>query len=253
MRIAIMQPTYLPWIGYFDMIDQVDAFVFLDDVQVVKRSWGVRNRIKTAQGEQMLSVPILKERPRHERLYANTRTNPEHGWTGKHLRSIQQAYSKTPFFEQVFHPFERALQNAPEMLGDMNRSLIAHFAGQLRIETPFVAASGLDGIGGQKDHRLVALCRALEADSYLSALGSADYIEAEGPAGAFGQAGIELVYHHYEHPEYPQLHGEFLPYMCILDLLFNVGTEQALAIIRSGRRTPWSVAAVRKQKGYENH
>ena len=239
MRLAIMQPTYLPWLGYFDMIDQVDEFVLLDDVQVVKRSWGVRNRIKTAQGELMLSIPTSKERPRRERLYSNTRVNDDHPWMDKHLRSVEQAYGKAPFFEEVIRDYEQLLRGHDRRLGRLNGRIIRWIAEKIGIQTAISRASDLPEIDGRKDRRLVAICRKKGADSYLSAQGSAAYIEAERPGGAFGLHGIELYYHHYDHPVYPQLYGNFLPSMCVLDLLFNCGYSDALGVIRKGRRAPY--------------
>lgn len=240
MRIAVMQPTYLPWIGYFDMIDQVDHFVFLDDAQVVKQSWGVRNRIKTAQGELMLSVPFSRDQSIKERLYCNTLVHDQVPWVKKHLRSVQLTYSKAPFFQEIIEDYEELLNGPDRRLGMINSRIIQFFSKKIGIETPFTYSSELQGLTGRKDVRLVSICRALGANTYLSAQGSAEYIESERPGGAFTPNGIALYYHHFEHPEYPQLHGEFLPYLCILDLLFNCGYDQALAVIRSGRKEPYT-------------
>jgi hypothetical protein len=248
-----MQPTYLPWIGYFDMIDQVDGFVFLDNVQVVKQSWGVRNRIKTVQGELMLSIPIKKDRILPERLYCNTLVNDDHPWMDKHLKSVEQAYRKAPYFEEVMADYEGLLRESDRRLGPLNANIIRTIARKTGISTPVTFASELEGLSGRKDDLLVEICRHKGADAYLSAQGSAQYIEADRPGGAFSLHGIELFYHRFEHPEYPQLYNGFVPYMCVLDLLFNCGYKDALSVIRSGRHEPYPRDEFVKQRLNEEH
>ncbi len=238
MKAAIMQPTYLPWIGYFDMIDQVDTFVFLDDVQLVKRSWGVRNRIKTPQGELMLTVPVRKTKSREETFYSNAKINYEEKWTEKHLESIKRAYSKSSNFSEFFPVIEKLLSAKYDTVAGLNISIIKTFAGLLGLNTKFLRSSDLSGIEGAKDERLVSICKKINAGYYLSARGSAEYIERNNPGGAFSKNGIELYYHNYVHPIYKQLSGNFIPFMSVIDLIFNEGLENSLEIIRSGRREP---------------
>ncbi|WP_051617023.1 WbqC family protein [Desulfonatronovibrio hydrogenovorans] len=234
--VAIMQPTYLPWIGYFDLIDQVDQFVFFDDVNVLKRSWGVRNRIKTAQEEVFLTVPIKSNANRVSRFFFNTGIDYSHNWQKKHLRTIAQAYSKAPFFKKVYPDFEKLINTQYPTIADLNIMIIRMVVDKIGIKTRLCCSSEISDIDGRKDDRLVKICRALSADKYLSPQGSAVYIEADQPGGTFPDAGVELFYHNYEHPEYPQQGSSFLSHMCILDLLMNCGYEQALDLIRSGRR-----------------
>ena len=119
-----MQPTFLPWIGYFDMMDQVDHFILYDDVQLAKRSWQIRNRIKTAQGELFLTVPVKKTKNRDELLISEAEISYEENWQSKHLKSIEIAYGKAPYFSEVFH-FICGLYSAKErFLGDFNSQFI---------------------------------------------------------------------------------------------------------------------------------
>ncbi len=236
MICAIMQPTYLPWIGYFDLVDRVDKFVFLDDAKVSKQSWGVRNRIRTAQGELYLTVPLKNYRDHEARLFTNTEIDYGRGWTGKHLKTIAQAYAKAPHFAEVFADLEALLGESYPAIGDLNISAIRRFSERIGIATDFFRASRLAGTPGQKDGRLVAICRAVGASRYLSPQGSAVYIEKERPGGAFPEAGIALDYHNFAHPVYPQRGSDFLSHMAIVDLLMNCGYAAALGIIRSGRR-----------------
>jgi len=234
--IAIMQPTYLPWIGYFDLIDQVDKFVFFDDVKVSKQSWGVRNRLKTKQGEIYITVPIKNYKDHANRLFSNTEINYSERWQVKHLKTIAQSYSKAPFFKNIYEDFKSVVDSEYATIADLNISIIRLVAAKMHIRTKCCRSSEIKGIDGRKDDRLVKICQALGANQYLSPQGSADYIEAIRPGGAFSEAGIELFYHNFDHPEYPQQGSSFLSHMGIVDLLMNCGYEQSLDIIRSGRR-----------------
>lgn len=236
MRIAIMQPTYLPWIGYFDLIDQVDQFVFFDNVQMVRRSWGVRNRIKSAQGELFLSVSVSKNKSRNESLYNNASINYDTKWQHNHLKSIVHNYKKAPYFENIYEVLEPLLTTEYVSIGALNSTIIHKLCQGMDLTTPLVSASSLDDLVGKKDELLASICQALSATEYLSPKGSAVYLEAENPGGAIVKHGMELYYHEYEHPVYPQLYGAFIPYMGIIDLLFNVGFGEALNYIRQGRQ-----------------
>jgi hypothetical protein len=244
-KCAIMQPTYNPWLGYFDLIDSVDIFVYLDDVQLEKQSWQVRNRIKTPQGELYLTIPTKRILGLKKTLIKNAHINDKENWREKHLKSIFFFYKKAPYFEEVF-PFIENLVNAPfQYLGDFNINFIENIKKRIGIKTKTIRSSSLN-IVGRKDEKLAKICKALNCDFYLSPQGSAVYIEKEKPGGKLVENGIEVYYHNYEHPTYRQLHGDFLPYMGIIDLLFNEGFEKALEIIRKGRRPPIHYLEFRK-------
>ncbi len=236
MIIAIMQPTYMPWIGYFDLIDQVDSFVFFDDVKVLKRSWGVRNRIKTPQGELYLTVPLKKCLDQKESLFTNTEIAYIENWKTKHLKTISHTYSKSAYFRDVYNDLEYLLSHEYTCIGELNISVIRFFSEKCGIRTKLYCSSELPDISGAKDDRLVSICRSLGADKYLSPQGSAVYIEEKTAGGAFPEAEIELYYHNFVHPEYPQIGIPFLSYMSIIDLFMNCGYEDALDIIQLGRR-----------------
>jgi hypothetical protein len=229
VEIAIMQPTFLPWIGYFAMIDRVDRFVYLDSVQFAKRSWQQRNRIKTAQGELMLSVPVLSKGKRDQTI-AEAQVDWDSGFAAKQLRSIETAYRAAPHFAQYFEPLKaRLTANAPS-LADYTIGLIEVLCESFGIDTPRERSSALKA-GGQKAELLAAICNELGAERYLSAPGSREYIEE---SDAFRAAGVAVNYHEYVHPAYAQGAGEFLPYMAAVDLLFHCGGEAGLRIIRQG-------------------
>jgi hypothetical protein len=248
MKLAISQPTYLPWIGQFNLMDQADLFVFYDDVQVVKQSWGTRNVIKTSQGPIWLSVPILHDKSFSEAKFNNTRTDDKKKWKEKHFKGIQNAYAKTPFYKTVIEWLEPVMLNDIQVLGDNNSHLIKNISKQIGITTRFIDSTNLHSKSGVKDTRLVAICKELGADTYISPFGAHSYIESENTSGAFANSGIELLYHNYIHPSYPQIHGDFIEYMCILDLLFNVGFENALDVIRSGKKEPLTSNDIKNEK-----
>lgn len=243
---AIMQPTYLPWIGYFDMIDSVDRFVVLDDAQVLKRSWGVRNRILSQAGETMLTVPLSGHRHGEGSAFVDTRIDQSQAWARAHLASIRHAYAKAPFFAEIFAQLEAWLGAGHETIGALNEDFIRTTARRIGIDTPIERASDLAGIAGRKDDRLLAICRAIGARAYLAAPGSAAYIEAgDREGGAFEGSGVALAYHHYDHPAYPQRGDAFTSHMSIVDLLMQCGYASALEIIRSGRRRPLAPAELK--------
>ncbi len=231
-----MQPTYNPWLGYFDLMDKVDIFVYLDNVQLAKRSWQVRNRIKTSQGELFLTIPIKKTKKREKTLIYEAVINDEENWRKKHLKALELNYRKAPYFDEVFPFVNKLIFNDINILGDFNINIIEAIKDKIGIKTKTLKTSQLKDLKGKKDELLVNICKKLNCDTYVSPQGSACYIEKGKPGGLFTENNIDLYYHNYKHPAYNQLYGDFLPYMGIFDLLFNEGFSNALDIIRKGRK-----------------
>jgi hypothetical protein len=213
-----MQPTYLPWLGYFDMMARVDTFVLLDNVQFEKASWQQRNRIKTAQGELMLTVPIRKGPV--DRLIADTEINTETRFANTHAKSLQTAYGKAPFASDYLPELTSLVKSGPPMLGAFNESLIRWIAAQLGLTTRIIRGSDLAATG-RRTELTVAQCLELGASDYLAAGGSREYTSQEP---GFAQHGIAVEYHSYVHPTYEQLHGPFIPFLSAVDALLNVGS-----------------------------
>ncbi len=237
---AIMQPTYLPWMGYFDLVDQADIFVLLDDVQLAKRSWQVRNRVRRTDGEAlMLSIPVRKTAERDALLLGKAEVNDSTGWRRKHLASLENAYAAAPFGDSALAIWRDVLALDTTRLADLHIAAIERVISVIGAEARLVRSSSV-GASGSKDDRLRNICTAMGADAYLSALGSAAYISADNPEGAFAGSGIDLTYQHYEHPAYEQAGREFMPYLGVIDLLAHVGPDRALSVIRSGRRPAYS-------------
>lgn len=228
--VAIMQPTYLPWLGYLAMMARVDHFVFLDHVQFAGRSWQQRNRIKSARGELMLTVPVAK-RGQREAAINEVFIDYGHDFPMSHLSSIRHAYARAPHFEAIWLGLRPILEARHEKLVALNLAIIRLFAEQLDIQTPTSLSSSL-GLTEKREALLVAICRALGATRYLSPPGSMDYL---GSGTLFREAGIGLDIHKYEHPVYPQLHGEFIPYMSALDAIAMLGPGARAVMLRGIR------------------
>lgn len=230
MIAVIMQPTYLPWIGYFHLMDQGDIFVLLDNVQFEKQSWQQRNRIKTPNGPQWLSLPVGKKFPQSisEAVLVD---RPD--WRDKHWKSIAQTYRKAPFWAMHGPGLEALYSREWVSLADLNIALIDWLRAAFGIATPMVRASGLP-VAGKRVDLLLSICAHLGADTYLSPAGAADYIEEDN---RFSAHGITLLYQRYAHPRYPQINGPFASHMAAIDLLFNQGPE-SLRIIREGGLEP---------------
>jgi hypothetical protein len=221
----------MPWIGYFDLIDQSDTFVILDSVQFEKQSWQQRNRIKTPTGLQWLTVPVIF-RGRLGQLINEVVIRADE--SQKHLRAIELNYRRAPYFARYFPEIAVILEKHPAggLLADLNIDLIRWCCGALHIQTPLVRSSELNQ-PGRRSELLVNLCRFFKAEFYLSPPGSAVYLLDDMPI--FSDAGIQVAFQHFEHPAYRQMFPPFIPYASLLDLLFNEG-EDSLGILRGGRR-----------------
>jgi hypothetical protein len=230
MRAVVLQPTYLPWMGYFGMIDIADTFVFYDDVQFSVQSWQQRNKIKSANGNWIwLSVPIVRKFGQN---INDVRINNTTNWKKKHWASIFQSYTKAPCFEEYKEEIERIFQIEREYLSDLNISIIKKLSELLGVRIPeFMKSSEFGDITGQKTDRLLLVLEKIGADEYVSGPGAKEYINI----GVFKEKGIKLYWYEFQHPVYPQIRGEFISYLSAIDLLFNTGGEAA-GYIREGAK-----------------
>lgn len=228
---AIMQPTYLPYLGYFHLIAEAHVFVFLDDVQFARRSWQQRNRILGAEGELMLSVPVRKTG--RDAAIRHIALSDEEPWRERHLASIRHAYARRPHFAEGMGFIESHLARPHTHLADLNCEMIEDAAARLRLTAHFMRASALPGRPGERSHHLLALCRAAGAAAYLSPTGSQGYMEADG---VFDAAGFPVRFQKFVEVAYPQGRETFTPYMAFLDAVMNLGwagTAQLLARMRA--------------------
>ena len=229
MNCVILQPSYIPWRGYFEQIYRADVFVFYDDVQYDKHGWRNRNRIKNHQGGQWLTIPVHSKGVVVENVPINEiEIAWEQSWAERHWRAIQQAYSKAPFFRQYAPWLETVYQRRPARLADFTIPLTIEIAEKLGIcHTRFIRASEMQA-SGQKTDRLIEILTGLGATHYISGPSAASYIEED----KFRAAGITLEYMEYNYPQYPQLYPPYDPYITILDLLFMVGPEASKYIYK---------------------
>ena len=226
--MSLMQPTYYPWLGYFNLIKQSDVFVVYTTTQLQKRSWQVRNKIKTAQGETFLSIPIKKTSNRDSLIIGNAEVLYNNKWNIKHLASIKHAYSKTPYFENIFPLIEYHLSGIHRLLTDITYGLILDIVDLLNIDTKIILSSDIN-YTGKKDHALISMCKELGVSKSLSVKGSMDYIL--NGENLFENNNIDLLWHEYKHPVYKQVNGDFIPYIGIIDALFNIGPEKTKNLI----------------------
>lgn len=223
MIISVHQPQYLPWLGYFDKIEKSGGFVFLECAQYKHREFQNRNKIRLRDGWLWLTVPVIYQghsRQRIERILIDN--GPP--WQRKHWGSLKSAYSAAPFFKEHRAFFEEVYSRKWERLSELNIHIIKYILGYLNIQTPLYYESRI-GTRQEATDRIIELCRKLEADTYLSGAGGKEYLEEE----KFALSGIRLEYQHFVHPRYRQQfmrqESDFLPYMSIVDLLFNEGPE----------------------------
>jgi WbqC-like protein family len=229
VNAVILQPSYVPWRGFFDLVRRADVFVFYDDVQYDKHGWRNRNRIKTQSGSQWLTIPVLsKGNVEHGLLLHDARISWTHDWTKKHLRAIQQSYARAPFFAEYAPMVESFYAERPELLVDFTIKTTLELARALGLNrTRFVRSSEL-GAAGARTERLVRILEGVGATHYISGPSAKDYIEPQ----VFAEANIGLEYMVYDYPEYEQLHPPYDPQVSVLDLLFMKGPRAAEYIWR---------------------
>jgi len=216
-RIAIVQSSYIPWKGYFDLIRSVDAFILLDNVQFTRRDWRSRNKIKTQHGPAWLSIPV-HTRGRYTQLIQET-TASESDWGKRHWQTIRSNYAKTPYFDQYADRLAALYENPSPRLSEINHGFIAAICDMLNVTTPITWASDYEARDTPSE-RLIDLCRAVGGTRYLSGPNARDYLDV----AAFAAEGIAVEFADYSgYPEYPQPHGAFEHHVSVLDLLFCTG------------------------------
>jgi len=218
--IGILQPVYLPWIGYFEQIDYVDHFVFQDDVQYTKNDWRNRNRICSKSGPTWLITPVKRD-GLHTRLH-ESRIDYGRNWARKQILTISQAYPSSPFIAPVISMLLEAFEARPERLTDLTIPLIERLSAHLSIASSFSRASDVPRApGADLTARLLEIAEAHDAtDLYLGAKGVA-YVDT----GFLAQNGVSVTFQYFTHPEYPQSGPEFHSHMSIVDYIASVGPD----------------------------
>jgi len=229
MIVTIMQPAYLPWLGFFDRVANSDLFIYLDHVLISRRdrfAFTNRNRIRTKEGWHWLTVPI-KSKGKHGALFINETAIVKDQWAKKHWMSIQQSYKKSKFLSDHSEFFGKIYSTEWIKLVDLNLEIASYLFEQLSIKTKILRSSEMN-VSGEKDELILNLCKEVNAEAYISGPFGRDYLDLE----KFTNSNIDVLFHDYEHPKYTQSHDGFEPYMSAIDLLFNYG-EESLNILRS--------------------
>lgn len=233
MRVAVTQPNFLPWLGYFALLDQIDLWVSLDNVQHVRRSFIVRNRIKSPDGAVRWLTVRLEHAPQTAKIN-EVRLHPS-DWWGEHLDLIRESYQKAPYFSVFFEELAELLPPRPDesTLGEYNRRIVMELSRYLGITLESREASEICPIlEGSPEEKILTICDRLKPSEFYNFQTGVE-VGLYHPE-AFHQHGMKLFKQTYRHPEYRQQGNGFVPYLSVIDLIFNVGPEAALNLIRSG-------------------
>ncbi len=232
MKLMISQPTFCPWLGYFDMIDQSDLYVILNDVDFAYQSWQHRNNFITDKGLETFTVSISKGKKKQ--LISEVEIADKNFFIKKFSKFLFFNYKKTKFFDNYYPKIVNIISKKANsnLLIDLNIQIITSLIQILKIKVDIKRSSELK-INEKKTQKVFEICSKLNAKEYLSALGSQNYLEKDKKI--FLKKKIKIIYHKYNHPTYLQNSKKFIKFASILDLIFNEG-DSSLDIIRSGRK-----------------
>jgi hypothetical protein len=229
MIISIHQPNYIPWLGYFYKIYKSDIFVLLDNVQFPKESPAARNFIKGKDGSKVLLTVSVKKSKGAFQNYNELELDYSTKWNIKHLNQLKDAYIKAPFFKDIFPEFEMILKQPYTNLAELNIKIIKWVIEKLNIKTRLETASEFDdGSLGTKNDRNLNICLHFGAASYLSGAGAKKYNDES----LYKENNVELIYSDYSGRAYPQINGDFVPNLSVLDALFNIGPKESELLIK---------------------
>ena len=229
MKLAIHQPNYLPWPGYFHKMESVDLFLILDTAQYMKHEYDNRCKIKTPEGEQWLTVPVSSPNlgtPINKVMLAMDDDIWRYNW-----KPLKNNYSKSPFFEEYKDELHEIYGKKWDRLIDLNLKLIETVRNWLGIKTRLKFASELPETTLKGTELILSHCRELKADEYLSGMGGKNYLEQE----QFDNDNIRLEFQNYTPVVYPQRFGDFVPNLSVIDLLFNCGKDSLSRIMGNYR------------------
>ncbi|MAH06460.1 MAG: WbqC family protein [Alphaproteobacteria bacterium] len=220
MIISINQPAYLPWLGYFDRIKNSDIHIVLDHVQFEKNSMVNRNKVRTQQGESLLTVPVITKGKFGNLPISELTIDNNKPWKKKHWKSIEATYRKAPFAKDHIGFFEEVYAQDWDKLNGLNAHINNYILKALNIKSKIIYSSSLD-VHNKKSDLVLEICKIYNAKTYISGALGRDYLDLS----TFEDANINVVFQDYNHPIYNQVHGDFIPYMSVIDLLFNAGSE----------------------------
>ena len=225
-KFCAIQSSFMPWIGYFSMIRASNVFVFLDDVQYDKNGWRNRNRIKGSNGPIWLTVPVLT-RKRSGQKISDVEIDYSTKWAETVLGKMRESYRSAEFFPDIYPTIVETLKPEHKHLNELNLSLLNTFMKIMQMNSKVVVSSTLE-VSEDKIGRLIDFAEVTQSTQYISGPTARDYIEEN----IFRDHGLSLRWYSYnESLEYPQLNGDFLPKLSIVDLLMNLGPDEAIRFI----------------------
>ncbi len=223
--ISIRQPGYLAYSGFFKRIETSDVFVYLDDVLYERGQWDNRNYIKSSEGTVLLTVPAYNKFGQN---FSEVKIVNSENWSKKHRTSIKLNYQKTPYFDKYWPHIEAILSEKWEKLIDLNIALIEFFNLELGYKTKTIKSSELE-LNSSGSEKLLEICQHLGAKTYLSGASGPNYLDEK----IFGDTGINIIYENFISERYNQIHGEFIPNLAFIDLLFNEGENSKNILLKS--------------------
>jgi len=216
MKIAIMQPGYIPWLGFFDLIKRTDTFIIYSEVQYTKNDWRNRNQIKGPNGKHWITIPVKAEKKPIREIKIT-----DDSWKKSHLKSIEANYGKSEYFYDVYSFLLKAIWRNDENFSSYICNIIKEICEYMELRYDRSVSLCFGDLKLSKTDRLISICKELGANEYLSPNGAKPYLDVQ----AMNDAGISVEWQNYKHPVYPQLWGDFIPNMSIIDLLFNCGKK----------------------------
>jgi len=228
--VAIIQSNYIPWKGYFDIIDRVDEFILMDDVQFTRRDWRNRNKIKTSSGAKWVTIPVNVKGKYFQKI--NATKVVDDSWARSHWSAISQSYRDAEYFGEYAPIVESVYEQARELefISDINELFIMSLCRVFGIDTPIRRSSEFS-MDADKNLRLINLCKDVGANKYLSGPAASSYMDVD----LFRSYGIDVEWMNYDsYPTYSQLHGDFLHGVSMLDVLFCCGSSSKDMIFNRG-------------------
>ena len=220
MILTAHQPSYLPWLGFFSKMVKSDIFVYLDTVSYSKGGWSSRNKIRTHEGWMWLTIPILTG-GKSNQIFTEVKIDNTQQWARKHWKSISTNYSRAPYFSLYENFFRDVYGNEWKYLSELDEHITKFLIESLGIKIKFVKASISLQLEGHKSSLVLDMCMKMKADVFIFGGEGKNYAKVED----FENAGIKVIFQEYTHPVYPQIHGEFISNMSVIDLLFNCGPK----------------------------
>lgn len=225
-KITIHQPDFLPWVGFFERWERSDFYVVLDDVQFLRRGWHHRDQIRVGDKTKWITIPV-KKKGRYDQEIKDVLIDNDSNWKIKHLNLIKSSYNKFPFFEEVYSDFKELYSREYLNLADLNITILKYIAEKLKITTPMIFSSDLQ-IKASGTKRLIEIAETLNADIYLTGMGSKDYLEEN----FFDEKNIKVEWHGFNSSKYLELYKDFQPGLSIIDLLMSVPCVEISNVIK---------------------